>query len=168
MNEDAKTVEALHVRYAGLIYDHCTRILNDRMEAEDAVQETFVSAYRALSSFTYQESYLPWLYRIATNVCLKVIRTRRRKGMLLIEHPERAKSPELEPSRMLFARRILQTLMHELDELSQEILVAHYFTGMTQGQIAHSLHISRRAVVKRLTAVRARVNRILEEDSSNG
>lgn len=167
MNEDAKTIETLHVQFAGLIYDHCIRILSDRMEAEDAVQETFISAYRGLSSFKYGESHLPWLYRIATNVCLKVIRTRRRKGTLLMEHPERAKSPEHEPAGRLFARRVLQRLMHELDELSQEILVAHYFSGMNQEQIAHSVAISRRAVVKRLTAVRARVNRILEEDSSN-
>lgn len=132
------------------------------------MQETFVNAYRALSSFKYGGSHLPWLYRIATNVCLKLLRTKRRKGVSLLEHPERAKSQEHEPGRKLFARYVLQSLMDELDDTDQEILVAHYVSGMSQGQIAKSLGISRRAVVKRLTAMRGRIGRLLEEESSHG
>ena len=168
MNESAKTIEVLHSKYAGIVYHHCKQILGDRVEAEDAVQETFISAYRALKSRRYEGDHLPWLYRIATNASLKFLRTKRRKGVSLTEHPERFGAPELEPGNKLFARHILQRLMDEIDDTSSHILVAHYISGMSQGQIADSLEISRRAVVKRLTTLRTRVSRIVEEEERDG
>ena len=65
-----RTVEELHRKYAGLVYGLCLRMLGTRAEADDAVQETFLAAFRGLGSFTYGESHLPWLYRIAVNACL--------------------------------------------------------------------------------------------------
>jgi RNA polymerase sigma-70 factor (ECF subfamily) len=149
LDERERTVETLHRRYSGAVYHLCVRMLGDRVEAEDAVQETFVSAYRSLSSFTYGDSHMPWLFRIATNACLKIIRTRRRKGVAPMEAPERAAGGSVDPARQIHARRVLEALMDELDERSQQILVQHYVAGMDQGQIAESLGISRRAVVKR-------------------
>jgi len=149
-----RTVEELHRKYAGLVYGLCLRMLGTRAEADDAVQETFLAAFRGLGSFTYGESHLPWLYRIAVNACLKALRTRRRKGASPLDDQERWPSPERDPVRDIHARRALEELLETLDERGQEILVAHYIAGMDQGQIAVALGISRRAVVKRLTKLR--------------
>jgi RNA polymerase sigma-70 factor (ECF subfamily) len=143
-------------------------MLGDRSEAEDAVQETFVSAFKALDSFRYGDSHLPWLYRIATNACLKIIRTRKRKGVALTESPERMADRVRDPVREIHARHVLETLVDELDERSQQILVAHYVAGMDQGQIAASLGITRRAVVKRLTKLRRRAGHLFEEGTNDG
>ena len=123
MEDRSATIELLHDKYAGVLYDKCVRMLRDRQEAEDAVQETFVSAFRSLDQFRYGESHLPWLYRI------------------------------------------LEKVTDSLDDRSLEILVAHYLDGMDQSEIAGSLGISRRAVVKRLTAARKLVGSYLEEKS---
>lgn len=168
MDERAHAIEVLHRRFSGVIYDLCVRMLGDRSEAEDAVQETFVSAFRALDSFRYGESHLPWLYRIASNACLKIIRTRRRKGVALTETPERMADRARDPVRAIHARQVLETLVDELDERSQQILVAHYVAGMDQGQIAASLGITRRAVVKRLTKLRRRAGHLFEEGTNDG
>ena len=149
-----RTIEELHRRYAGLVYGLCLRMLGTRADADDAVQETFLSAFRGLVSFRYGESHLPWLYRIATNACLKAIRTRRRKGASPLDDPGGAPSPERDPVREIHARRALEGLIATLDERGREILVAHYVAGMDQGQIAAAPGISRRAVVKRLTKLR--------------
>jgi RNA polymerase sigma-70 factor (ECF subfamily) len=168
VDERAQAIELLHRQYAGVLYDLCARMLGDRSEAEDAVQDTFVNAFRALDSFRYGDSHLPWLYRIATNACLKIIRTRKRKGVALTETPERMPDRARDPVRDIHARQVLESLVDELDERSQQILVAHYVAGMDQGQIAASLGISRRAVVKRLTKLRRRAGHLFEEGTTDG
>jgi RNA polymerase sigma-70 factor (ECF subfamily) len=163
LEQRKSTIERLHRQYAGVLFDLCFRMLGDRFEAEDAVQEAFLNAYRAYDSFRYGESHLPWLYRIAANTCLKAIRTRQRKGAIPVEEPERNAAPLQHPIDEIHSRRVLRQIVGELDERGQEILVGHYLAGMGQGQIADMLGISRRAVVKRLTALKRRVGYLFEE-----
>jgi RNA polymerase sigma-70 factor (ECF subfamily) len=158
-----REIAALHQRFGGVLYDFCVRLLRDKVEAEDAVQEVFLNAYRAYDSFTFGDSRLPWLYRIASNTCFKFIRTGKRKGPVLIADTDRRAAPEPHPVDVLHARRILEALASELDERGFEILVGHYLSGMTQEEIAAELGISRRAVVKRLTALRKQAGSKLEE-----
>ncbi len=158
-----REIEMLHQRFAGPIYDLCVRLLGDRSEAEDAVQETFINAYRFWDTFRYGESRLPWLYRIANNVCLKVLRAR--KGSLTADPQTAAsvKAPTPNPVNAIHAGRVIGQLVHELDDRSLEILIAVYVIGMNQRQIAQTMGISRRSVVKRLTALRLRTRNLFEE-----
>ncbi len=61
---------------------HCHRILGSVHEAEDALRETLLSAWQGLGGFQERASVRTWLYRVATNCCLKAQRSRRRsQGM---------------------------------------------------------------------------------------
>jgi RNA polymerase sigma-70 factor, ECF subfamily len=76
---------------AGLLA-HCRRMLGSLHDAEDALQDTLLKAWRALPGFRARSSLRSWLYRIATNVCLDAI-ARRRKRMLLVLDYGPATSP---------------------------------------------------------------------------
>lgn len=163
VDERIQIIEDLHGRYAGVLYDKCVRILGDAAEAEDALQETFVSAFRSLARFEDTgQGHLPWLYRVATNACLKIIRTRRRKGAQPMEDQDALPGQSPDPVEGISSRRVIEQLMNQLDERGMQIFVAHYVDGIDQGEIARQMGISRRAVVKRLTALRARAQDLVE------
>jgi RNA polymerase sigma-70 factor, ECF subfamily len=71
--------------YRGELQAHCYRMLGSVPDAEDALQEALLSAWRALAGFEGRSSLRSWLYRIATNACLKAIE-RRPKRVLPLDY----------------------------------------------------------------------------------
>ena len=65
--------------YQGELELHCYRILGSVHDAEDAVQETLLAAWRGLGRFEGRASVRTWLYQVATNCCLKTLRSARRR-----------------------------------------------------------------------------------------
>lgn len=76
---DPQAFDWLITAYQGGIYRLCFRMLNDRTEAEDVLQETFISAWRSLPNLTAPQAFIPWLYQTATNKCLDELRRRSRR-----------------------------------------------------------------------------------------
>jgi RNA polymerase sigma-70 factor, ECF subfamily len=75
------------------LHAHCYRMLGSLQDAEDALQETLLRAWRGLSGFSGRSSLRTWLYKIATNTCLDSI-ARRSKRTLPIEHGQPANPGE--------------------------------------------------------------------------
>src|SRR5215471_4900860 len=77
---DSEAFGELVEPYLRELQAHCYRILGSTEDAEDALQETLLSAWRGLSGFGGQASLRSWLFRVATNQCLDVLRAWRRRS----------------------------------------------------------------------------------------
>src|SRR5450755_1993388 len=80
---DVDTFAALTERHRRELHIHCYRILASFDEAEDGVQETFLRAWRGRDSFDGSSLLRAWLYRIATNVCLDMLRRSSRRAAVM-------------------------------------------------------------------------------------
>ena len=82
---DMEAFEELVVRFTPKVFGLCFSILGNRADAEDASQESFLKAYRAIATYRDQASFSTWLYRITTNACIDLVRQRRRHPMVSID-----------------------------------------------------------------------------------
>src|SRR4051794_25739674 len=95
MSQDLATpaLEQELERHRRELTGYCYRMLASPFEAEDAVQETMLRAWRGHDSFEGRAALRSWLYRIATNVCLDMLRGRERRARPMDLGP--AQAPEL-------------------------------------------------------------------------
>jgi RNA polymerase sigma-70 factor (ECF subfamily) len=82
---DEAAFEQLIERHRGELYAHCYRMLGSVQDAEDAIQESLLGAWRGLAGFEGRSSLRTWLYSVATNACLR-LSSRRPRRMLSSDH----------------------------------------------------------------------------------
>jgi len=86
---DSGELEARLEQHRSELTGYCYRMLGSAFEAEDAVQETFIRAWRGYERFEGRSALRSWLYRIATNVCLDLIESRKRRALPMDLGPAR-------------------------------------------------------------------------------
>ena len=84
-----------HEEYRRELTGYCYRMLGSGFEADDAVQETMLRAWKSADRFEGRSSVRSWLYRIATNVCLDMLRGRQRRARPMELGPSSAPDPSL-------------------------------------------------------------------------
>ena len=146
-------VEALSLRYGAMVLRRCRRLLRDEDEALDACQDVFVRVFvhRRRLDGAFPSSLL---YRIATNVCLNRIRTRRRRPESPAEEILADIASSEAPGGESEARMVLDWLFGRHPESSRTIAVLHYVDGLTLEEVARQTKMSVSGVRKRLRQLR--------------
>ena len=149
--------------YRDMVYTICLRMLSVEADAQDAAQEVFVKAYRAISSFQEKSKFSTWIYRIAYNHCISVIRKKVRMIDLVDEVPdEEVNEGDVSGMEVLSReerRRYLQMAIEALPETDAVVVTLFYFdelsleeiaevTGLTSSNIRIKLHRSRKKMYK--------------------
>ena len=156
---DRGAFERLIEEYADRVYNVALRITGNRADAEDSMQEAFMSAYRAWPTFRGQSSPATWLYRIAVNEALMRVRERRPVEHLteLIYEDEVADwSEDLSGVAQRAEQR--DRLLAGLDLLEPDqraALVLRDIDGLSTAEAAEALEISEQALKSRLHRARS-------------
>ena len=140
---------ALYQKYAPAIYAHCRRFMHSPAAARDATQEAFVRVLAHGVSLPREEEALRYLYRVATNVCLNLLREQNvhtRAVPTLAARTLHTGSAE----SGLADRQFVEAVLERCGEGGAQVAVMHYLDGMTQVEIAEVLGITRRTVFNRL------------------
>jgi len=163
-------IEQWMAQYSSDLYRVCLSILNDPDEAEDAVQETFIAASRALLEYRHEAGPRTWLYRIAVNHCLTQLRRRRSRLALaravhavqaLFDHP-------LSPDQAVDTAEgdaELWAAVDRLDEKHRLPVLLRYLHGLPIKDIARVLGINEGTVHSRLYYAHRQLMRQLDRAS---
>ena len=156
---DVDSFELLLRRYQGPIFRLAYRMLADRGEAEDVVQDCFITVWRKLPSLAEPAAFQRWVYQIATRRCLSVLRTRARRktdvadGDLFEAEPQT--SPESDPAVAAeygAQMRGLEQFLRQLPDEQRACWILKELHELTYPEIAYAMNLP-------LSTVRGRIAR---------
>ncbi|MCM2250914.1 MAG: RNA polymerase sigma factor [Ramlibacter sp.] len=173
---NARAFESIMRRHNRLMFRTARSVLKSDAETEDAVQDAYLNAWRALGSFRDDAKLSTWLVRIVLNEAFKRVRRRASNVVLFdsgvpAEDPqaesatemERDPQPELAASRAEM-RRLMEARIDELPELFRTVFVLRAVQEMTVEEVAVALAIPEATVRTRFFRARAQLRESLSRD----
>jgi RNA polymerase sigma-70 factor (ECF subfamily) len=151
---DNSSFRKLYERYAPAVLGFLVHRLRDHALAEDALQETWVKAHRALDAFDTKRRFGPWISTIAENVAIDIFRRRAKRESALHGDPS-TPLREGDPVRIVVEREreeIVRAALKVLPEPAREILLLRYRHGRTQAEVAAQVGCSLRTAQTREAA----------------
>ena len=158
-------LERMVNQYQSLLLRVCYVYLRDMESAKDATQETFLKAYKAMTSFRGDCSEKTWLIQIAINTC----RSMQRTGWF--RHVDRRVTPEDLMQTAVAEYEDNLDIMCDIMRLPpklKEVIMLYYWQDMTVTEIAQSLGITHSSVSNRLKHAREKLHDMLERRFTNG
>lgn len=175
---DGEAFGELISSYQKKVLNLAYRMLGSVSDAEDAAQEIFIKAFRSLYSFNERSAFSTWLYKVATNVCLDILRKRKRQngGAMVSINRYNADDDEYElpigdgapsPHEEAQKKEAMRALKSALDLLSEEqraVIVMRDINGLSYEEIADIAGCSLGTVKSRINRSRLALRKLLEKD----
>lgn len=142
------------------IYNVALRMVRNAEDARDIAQIVFVKAYEKLGTFDRRSRFFSWIYRIAINEALNLLRSRKRhdpldEGLLSSERSPDLRAVASEEETMV------QRAMADLTPEHREVIILRHFLGLSHREMGALLHLPEKTVKSRLFSARGRLGQIL-------
>jgi RNA polymerase sigma-70 factor (ECF subfamily) len=147
----SEEVSALYARYGFFLLRRCRMILRDGALADDALQEAFVKVMRGGGAIREANEPLRWLYRVVDHCCFDALRRRR----LSVETSSDDEGASGHPAAAIELRDAVLRLLGTFDETEMRIALLLFVDGLSQGEIAEEIGVSRVTINKKIQAMRA-------------
>ncbi len=150
------------------MFNVCYRMMNNREEAEDMLQESFTQAFMKLESYRYESGFGSWLKRIVINTCINAKNKRKVELTLMDEmhqfdHPEHDESNEEEVQLTVSG---ITKAMEKLPEGGRIIFSLYLLEGYDHGEIAQILKITESTSKSQFMRAKRRIIEILKEQKT--
>ncbi len=155
--------EELFRRYGGRLQGYFVRVTGSRELAGDMVQQTFLHVHRARADFRQGAPFRPWFYTIAHNVRREHFRRRARKPETQYD-PERHGEPSVRPQVSSATDRAVRRALDRLDVSQREVVILHWYEGMSFREIGEVVGASTSAVKVRAHRAYKKLREMLKED----
>ncbi len=160
---DLRAYERLYAIHGARMKNLARNLLGNPVDAEDAVQETFLKVHRSIAGFRGQSSFVTWTYRILINTCHDARRSRLRKREVANEDSEG--SPGIEPRapgahptlRMALERALAKLTQHQRD-----VFLLYEVEGFRHAEIAGMLEMTETASKNTLFQAKKSLRQMLE------
>ena len=168
---DTAAYEEIVQRYQQIAFRTAYVITGSSADAEDAAQEGFVKAYRALDRFRLDADLRPWLLRIVANEARNRVRSSGRRHQLELRLTEGFRPGDAAPSPEAVAiaadeRRRLLAMVNALSDEDRLVIASRYFLELSGEETAAALGIAEGTVKSRLSRALARLKARVEEAAS--
>lgn len=156
---DSNAFEPIIHMYQQKLFIYCFHMLGNRQEAEDIVQEVFIKAYQCLHMYQFDFSYSAWLYKIAGNQCMTLLKRKKKLSVLLSNFWQEHK-PKVEEEAWKSIEDNSSDLLKRLTAEERQIIILHALEGYTLDEIAQGLQLKAGTVRKRFERIRKKLKKI--------
>lgn len=176
--KDLQSFEILVERYQQKIFNMSYSFLQDRMETEDVVQNVFLNVLEKSSGYTYPKKFSSWIYQIAHNICIDLLRKRKKHKVSSLEKElftKEGEPHELQdiiagventPEQILEKKELSSAILKAIDSLPlnyKEIIILHGLQRISQQETAKILKCSENLVCVHFYRALKALQKILSE-----
>jgi RNA polymerase sigma-70 factor, ECF subfamily len=168
---DLGAFEELYRAHAGRLYSVACRMLGNTADADDLLQEIFLTAHRKLESFRGESSLGTWLYRLAMNQCLDYLRSRAaRAGQVtdtIEDDPTLADAGSRGLAEQTVTKMDLERAVARLPEGCRAAFVLHDIEGLEHREVAEALGIAEGTSKSQVHKARMRLRALLRGEAGS-
>lgn len=173
---DATAYRGLVEKYQGRVYSLVYGMVRNREDARDITQDAFVKAYNNLGSFRLESSFYTWLYRIAMNLAIDLVRKRQRRPTTSFEEGVASRDgdggiaeihSDDSPRKVLERKQLYERIMDAMEKLPEdqrEVVLLREVEGLSYKEISEVMDIPEGTVMSRLFYARKRLQKLLAGD----